>query len=157
MGRLSDGGISVDLPDAGDARFADDCHGLCLGGFLVLHIFFRAVVHRHGPPPPSGEAAICAARDVGILSNEHRVSEPMRVAIYHNILWSKYKGVVFSRVHSDSEGKGILPSFIQIAETEEMRVGLGSVDMSYHKYPFRLLFRGSIANAPLLKRRRNGY
>ena len=76
----------------------------------------------------------------------------MRVAIYHNILWSKYKGVVFSRLHTDSEGKGILPSFIQIAETEEMRVGLGSVDMSYHKYPFRLLFRGSIANAPLLKR-----
>jgi glycosyltransferase involved in cell wall biosynthesis len=76
----------------------------------------------------------------------------MRVAIYHNILWSKYKGVVFSRVHSDSEEKGILPSFIQIAETEEMRVGLGNVDMSYHRYPFRLLFRGSISNAPLIKR-----
>jgi glycosyltransferase involved in cell wall biosynthesis len=76
----------------------------------------------------------------------------MRVAIYHNILWSKYKGVVFSRVHSDGEEKGILPSFIQIAETEDMRVGLGGVDLAYHQYPFRLLFRGSYGNAPLVMR-----
>lgn len=76
----------------------------------------------------------------------------MRVAIYHNILWSKYKGVVFSRVHLDGEPRGITPSFIQIAETEEMRVGLGAVDLSYHQYPFRLLFRGAYGNAPLLRR-----
>jgi glycosyltransferase involved in cell wall biosynthesis len=76
----------------------------------------------------------------------------MRVAIYHNILWSKYKGVVFSQVHLDGEPRGITPSFIQIAETEEMRVGLGAVDLSYHQYPFRLLFRGAYGNAPLLRR-----
>jgi glycosyltransferase involved in cell wall biosynthesis len=76
----------------------------------------------------------------------------MRVAIYHNILWSKYKGVVFSQVHLDSEVRGITPSFIQIAETEEMRVGLGAVDLSYHQYPFRLLFRGSYGKAPLVRR-----
>jgi glycosyltransferase involved in cell wall biosynthesis len=76
----------------------------------------------------------------------------MRVAIYHNILWSKYKGVVFSQVHLDGEPRGITPSFIQIAETEEIRVGLGSVDLSYHQYPFRLLFRGSYGSAPLMRR-----
>lgn len=75
----------------------------------------------------------------------------MRVAIYHNILWSKYKGVVFSQVHLDSEPRGITPSFIQIAETEEIRMGLGGVDLSYHQYPFRLLFRGSYGNAPLIR------
>jgi glycosyltransferase involved in cell wall biosynthesis len=76
----------------------------------------------------------------------------MRVAIYHNILWSKYKGVVFSKVHSDGAPRGITPSFIQIAETEEIRMGLGGVDLSYHQYPFRLLFRGSYGNAPLIRR-----
>ncbi len=76
----------------------------------------------------------------------------MRVAIYHNILWSKYKGVVFSQVHLDGEPRGITPSFIQIAETEEIRLGLGGVDLSYHQYPFRLLFRGSYGNAPLIRR-----
>src|SRR5258708_10329374 len=76
----------------------------------------------------------------------------MRVAIYHNILWSKYKGVVFSQVHLHGEPRGITPSFIQIAETEEIRLGLGGVDLSYHQYPFRLLFRGSYGNAPLVRR-----
>jgi glycosyltransferase involved in cell wall biosynthesis len=76
----------------------------------------------------------------------------MRIAIYHNILWSKYKGVVFSQVHLDGAPRGITPSFIQIAETEDIRVGLGGVDLSYHQYPFRLLFRGSISNAPLFRR-----
>jgi glycosyltransferase involved in cell wall biosynthesis len=76
----------------------------------------------------------------------------MRIAIYHNILWSKYKGVVFSQVHLDGAPRGITPSFIQIAETEDIRVGLGAVDLSYHQYPFRLLFRGSISNAPLIRR-----
>ena len=76
----------------------------------------------------------------------------MRVAIYHNILWSKYKGVVFSQVHLDGAPRGITPSFIQIAETEEIRMGLGGVDLSYHQYPFRLLFRGSYTNAPLIRR-----
>ena len=76
----------------------------------------------------------------------------MRVAIYHNILWSKYKGVVFSQVHQDGGTRGIEPSFIQIAETEDMRIGLGAVDMSYHQYPFRLLFRGSDGNVPLVRR-----
>jgi glycosyltransferase involved in cell wall biosynthesis len=76
----------------------------------------------------------------------------MRVAIYHNILWSKYKGVVFSQVHLDGAPRGITPSFIQIAETEEIRMGLGGVDLSYHQYPFRLLFRGSYGNAPLIRR-----
>ncbi len=76
----------------------------------------------------------------------------MRIAIYHNILWSKYKGAVFSQVHLDGAPRGITPSFIQIAETEEIRMGLGGVDLSYHQYPFRLLFRGSYGNAPLIRR-----
>jgi glycosyltransferase involved in cell wall biosynthesis len=76
----------------------------------------------------------------------------MRVAIYHNNLWAKHKGVVFSQVDLAGGSRGITPSFIQIAETEELRMGLSGVDLSYHQYPFRLLFRGSYDCAPLIRR-----
>ncbi len=76
----------------------------------------------------------------------------MRISIYHNVLWSKYKGVVFSRVHDRAVDKGIDATFIQIAETEGIRTGLGAVDLSYHQYPFRLLFQGAYAGASLRER-----
>lgn len=76
----------------------------------------------------------------------------MRIAIYHNILWSKYKGIVFSELSTQGASQGIDVSFIQIAETEEGRVALGGVDLSYHRYPFRLLFRGAYAGASLARR-----
>jgi glycosyltransferase involved in cell wall biosynthesis len=70
----------------------------------------------------------------------------MHVAIYHNILWSKYKGGVFSQVYEQSKARGIGTSFIQIAETDDERIALGDVDLSYHQYPFRLLFRGAYSH-----------
>src|ERR1700761_9315488 len=76
----------------------------------------------------------------------------MKVAIYHNILWAKYKGVVFSQVYSRGESKGIAASFIQIAETEDARVALGGIDLSYHNYPFRLLFQGAYQNSTRAQR-----
>jgi len=67
----------------------------------------------------------------------------MRVAIYHNILWSKYKGAVFTEMYAQSRARDLCISFVHIAETEGRRVGLSGIDLSYHKYPYRLLFRGS--------------
>jgi len=77
---------------------------------------------------------------------------PMRIAIYHSILWSKYKGVVFSELYGLAKARGIDTAFTQIAETEDDRVVLGSVDLSFHQYPFRLLFRGTYEHVPLLRR-----
>jgi glycosyltransferase involved in cell wall biosynthesis len=71
----------------------------------------------------------------------------MHVAIYHNNLWAKQKGVVFSQVYELAKLRGVDASFIQIAETEIGRVGLSDIDLSYHQYPFRLLFRGAYENA----------
>ncbi len=76
----------------------------------------------------------------------------MHIAIYHNILWSKYKGGVFSQVYVQSKARGIGTSFIQIAETDDERVALGDVDLSYHQYPFRLLFRGAYGHPSLWRR-----
>lgn len=64
-----------------------------------------------------------------------------KVSIYHNILWSKYKGVVFSALHALSKNYDL--KFFQIAETENDRVGLSVVDLHYHNYPFTLLYPGA--------------
>jgi glycosyltransferase involved in cell wall biosynthesis len=76
----------------------------------------------------------------------------MRVGFYHNSLWAKYKGAVFSQVYPLSQKYGIEVSFIQIAETDRDRVALGGVDLTYHQYPFRLLFRGSYEDASRRRR-----
>ena len=65
-----------------------------------------------------------------------------RVEIWHNILWSNYKGSVFSQLSNLGRKKGIAFTFNQIAETAVSRVGLGAVDLSYHQYEFKLLFKG---------------
>jgi glycosyltransferase involved in cell wall biosynthesis len=75
-----------------------------------------------------------------------------KISIYHNILWSKYKGVVFSEVYTLAAGGGIDVSFVQIAETEQQRIALGAIDLSYHQYPYRLLFPGSFDNIPVTRR-----
>jgi glycosyltransferase involved in cell wall biosynthesis len=75
-----------------------------------------------------------------------------RVSIYHNILWSKYKGAVFTKVHSTSDQIGINVSFVQVAETEEQRVAIGNIDLSYHQYPYRLLFAGPYESVPIWRR-----
>jgi glycosyltransferase involved in cell wall biosynthesis len=74
-----------------------------------------------------------------------------RVRIYHNNLWAKYKGAIFSIIHSNSSQSGIATSFVQFAESEPERARLGSVDFSYHQYPYRLLFPGSYDDVPLRK------
>jgi glycosyltransferase involved in cell wall biosynthesis len=76
----------------------------------------------------------------------------MHIAIYHNNLWAKQKGVVFSQVYELAKLRGVDASFIQIAETEIGRVGLSDIDLSYHQYPFRLLFRGAYENASRVRR-----
>ena len=75
-----------------------------------------------------------------------------RVSIYHNILWSKYKGVVFTALHSCSNRIGIDVSFVQVAETESRRIAIGKTDLSYHQYPYRLLFAGSYDRVPIWRR-----
>jgi glycosyltransferase involved in cell wall biosynthesis len=66
-----------------------------------------------------------------------------QITIYHNILWSKYKGGIFSHLYSLCTQRGVDVSFVQLAETEDKRIGLGKPDLSYHRYPYRLLFTGT--------------
>jgi glycosyltransferase involved in cell wall biosynthesis len=67
----------------------------------------------------------------------------MRLLIYHNILWPKHIGAVFSSLYSLGSKRGISVRIVHLAETEVMRADLSTVDRSYHVYPYRVLFLGS--------------
>src|SRR5580658_3928306 len=75
----------------------------------------------------------------------------MRVDIWHNILWSRYKGVVFGALVKLAAVKGTKVRIYQIAETSRERLALGAVDLSYHQYPFELIFSGAYDDVPLPK------
>lgn len=76
----------------------------------------------------------------------------MRIAIYHNTLWAKYKGGVFGRLYSLAQAAGDQVRVVHIAETEGQRIGLGKVDLSYHQYPYHLLFTGSYDGQSFLRK-----
>lgn len=76
----------------------------------------------------------------------------MRIAFYHKSAWPKYKGAIFTRVHQLAREQNVDVSFTHVAETDEVRLALGGVDLSYHHYPFRVLFQGSYEDASTLQR-----
>ena len=71
-----------------------------------------------------------------------------KVRIYHNNLWARYKGAIFSKIYSKSAHRGLATEFVQVAETSVERALLGGVDRSYHQYPFELLFPKSYNDVP---------
>jgi glycosyltransferase involved in cell wall biosynthesis len=75
-----------------------------------------------------------------------------RVDIWHNILWSKYKGEVFSSLYRINDKKELDIHFFQIAETDSERVGLSAIDLDHHRYPFDLLFKSSYDKVGFFKR-----
>jgi glycosyltransferase involved in cell wall biosynthesis len=79
-------------------------------------------------------------------------NKPVRVDIWHNIVWSKYKGEVFSSLHAINEKDVFDIRFFQIAETDSQRIGLSGIDLQHHRYPFTLLFQGAYNNVGLIKR-----
>lgn len=74
------------------------------------------------------------------------------IDIWHNILWSAYKGEVFSALHERTQGTDLDIRFFQIAETEGNRIGLSGVDLGRHRYPYDLLFKGTYNGAGFLNR-----
>ena len=70
------------------------------------------------------------------------------VTIFHNVVWSRHKGAVFSALYNLSASGTIRYAVVQIAETETDRIGFSDVDYSYHRYPMRKLFDGCYENVP---------
>jgi glycosyltransferase involved in cell wall biosynthesis len=73
------------------------------------------------------------------------------VRIYHNNLWARYKGVIFSKLFESSGRSGVSTTFIQVVETSLTRKDLGGTDRSYHQYPYKLLFTGPYESIPWYK------
>jgi glycosyltransferase involved in cell wall biosynthesis len=73
----------------------------------------------------------------------------MQADLWHNILWSSYKGAVYSEIHRLAQERGINVRFFQIAETDKARKALTNLNLSYHNYPYELVFRGSHDAIPL--------
>ena len=74
-----------------------------------------------------------------------------KVRIYHNSMWAKYKGAIFSQMETLRDSFGINVDFVQVAETSDKRAALGPPDLSYHSYPHRLLFKGNSDQIPAYK------
>ncbi|HTH59784.1 MAG TPA: glycosyltransferase family 4 protein [Paraburkholderia sp.] len=73
------------------------------------------------------------------------------VKIFHNVVWSRHKGAVFTALHDISASGAIRYSMVQIADTEYDRVGFSEVDYSFHRYPMRKLFDGCYEDVPALR------
>lgn len=75
----------------------------------------------------------------------------MKIDVWHNILWSRYKGAVFSQLSSLCESTGNTARFFQIAKTEGAQALLSQIDYSAHKYNYELIFDSNYGAAPLWK------
>jgi glycosyltransferase involved in cell wall biosynthesis len=54
-------------------------------------------------------------------------------------------------MHADRNASGLHTDFIHVAETSRNRVNLAAVDLSYHQYPYAVLFPGIYENVPSRK------
>ncbi len=81
-------------------------------------------------------------------------AQQKRIDIWHNILWSRYKGGVFSALHEMNDPAVYDIRFYQMAETAGDRAVLNAVDDSYHTYPYTLLFKGSLDKISFMTRLR---
>jgi glycosyltransferase involved in cell wall biosynthesis len=75
-----------------------------------------------------------------------------RILIIHNIVWSHYKAVVFSKLYEITKKENFDLKVIQITINEKGRKNLGDIDLSIHQYPYKILFNTSYEETSLLKR-----
>lgn len=74
----------------------------------------------------------------------------MKIVVWHNIMWSRYKATVFSALQAICLQRNTTLQVFQIAETADQRSGLSPTDTSWHRYPYELLFKGSYETIPRL-------
>ncbi|WP_439358114.1 glycosyltransferase [Bradyrhizobium sp. DASA03007] len=55
---------------------------------------------------------------------------------------------MFSALYREAQRRAVNVTFYQIAETEVRRAALAPVDLSWHQYPFSLLFKGAYSKIP---------
>ena len=79
----------------------------------------------------------------------------MKLDIWHNLAWSRYKGAVFTALARQVAGTAVDVHVTQIALTDRRRAALSDVAMERFDYPHKVLFRESyddISRLPLYSR-----
>jgi hypothetical protein len=66
-------------------------------------------------------------------------------------MWARYKGAIFSKILALHGSFELDVAFIHVAETSDGRGIFGPPDLSYHSYPYELLFKGSSDHIPAYK------
>ncbi len=79
-----------------------------------------------------------------ISRKQRPTRNPPRIFIVHNILWTHYKAVIYSCLYNILVTNGYELLVVHIAINEEGRKSFGEIDLSMHKYPYRILFAKSI-------------
>ena len=69
------------------------------------------------------------------------MKDGFKILIIHNIAWSHYKAVVFNELYKLSLKERFDMKVLQIAINEKSRQSLGYLDLSIHKYPYKILFK----------------
>ena len=67
----------------------------------------------------------------------------MKLDIWHNLAWSRYKGAVFTALARQDAGTAVDVHVTQIALTDSRRAALSDVAMERFDYPHEVLFRES--------------
>ena len=67
----------------------------------------------------------------------------MKLDIWHNLAWSRYKGAVFTALARQGAGTAVGVHVTQIALTDSRRAALSDVAMERFDYPHDVLFRES--------------
>jgi glycosyltransferase involved in cell wall biosynthesis len=76
----------------------------------------------------------------------------MLIEIWHELLWTKYKGAVFTSLYALARSQGVNIRFFQVAGSSNEIQMLGAPDLSYHQYPFDLLFESNYEDVPWYRR-----
>ncbi len=72
----------------------------------------------------------------------------MKLVVWHNLLWSRYKAGVFTQLNVLAKSRGVDVFVHQIAETAADRAVLSPVDRNLHDYPHDLIFKGNYSAIP---------
>ena len=64
-----------------------------------------------------------------------------KILIAHEILWSHYAGSVFSSLYNLCKKNDFDFLVVDFAKTSNKRKNLGDIDLSIHKYPYKILFK----------------
>lgn len=81
-------------------------------------------------------------------------SPRLRVLVVHNLLWTHYRGALYSELYAQALAAEVQLEVAQIAASERRRLELGEVDGSLHRYPYLLLNEGAYEDDGLWTRTR---